>query len=95
MGTILKYLFYAFVVVTIYYIAVGFYEGHLSKDSSISEVGAHVAENTAEMMQSGFEKTKDAVQGGIETLSKEAEVQAEKEVRKIENKERQLVDEVK
>ena len=54
-----------------------------------------MAENTAEMMQSGFEKTKDAVQGGIETLSKEAEVQAEKEVRKIENKERQLVDEVK
>ena len=94
MGTIVKYAFYALVIVTIYYIGVGFYEGRINKDSSLSDVGAHVSENTKEMMQSGYQKTKDAIQGGIETLSDDAKNEAERAAAEIEIEGQKVVDEV-
>ena len=95
MGTIVKYVFYALVIVAIYYIGVGFYAGRINKDSSLSEVGAHVAENTKEMMQSGYQKTKDAIQGGIETLSDDAKTEAEKAADEIKAEGQNVVDEIK
>lgn len=84
MGTIVKYVFYALVIVAIYYIGVGFYDGRITKDSSLSEVGTHVAENTKEMMQQGYEKTKDAVQGGMDTLADDVQTEAEQGLNKVE-----------
>ena len=85
MGTIVKYVFYALVIVAIYYIGVGFHDGRITKDSSLSEVGMHVAENTKEMMQQGYEKTKDAVQGGMDTLAEDVQTEAEKGFNEVES----------
>ena len=73
MGTLLKYLFYALIISAIYFIGVGFYQGTLHKESTISDVANHVSNNTKEMVKEGYETTKDAVQGGVDILKNEGE----------------------
>ena len=54
MGTILKYLFYIFLIIVIYLLGVGFYEGTINKDSTVGEV-------TQDMVKDGYNATKDAI----------------------------------
>ncbi|MBR2299104.1 MAG: hypothetical protein IJ870_00840 [Alphaproteobacteria bacterium] len=79
MGTILKYLFYALIILAIYFLGVGFYQGTIHKESTISDVANHITSNTKETLKEGYETTKDAVQGGIEELKDEGQ-EAEEEV---------------
>ncbi|HCU59256.1 MAG TPA: hypothetical protein DIC64_04670 [Alphaproteobacteria bacterium] len=79
MGTILKYLFYALIILAIYFLGVGFYQGTIHKESTLSDVANHISSNTKETLKEGYETTKDAVQGGIEELKDEGQ-EAEKEV---------------
>ena len=95
MRTIVKYLFYTLIIVAIYYIGAGFYDGRVNKDSSIQEVGAHIAENATEMMQSGYQKTKDVIQGGIETLSDDSKAEAEQTTDELKLESRKIIDEIK
>ena len=71
MGTLLKYLLYALIIAAIYFVAVGFYQGTLNKDSTLGEMTDHVSANTKEMIKEGYETTKDAVQGGMEEVKTE------------------------
>ena len=73
MGTLLKYLLYALIIVAIYFVAVGFYQGTLNKDSTLGEMTEHVTSNTKEVIKDGYETTKDAVQNGMNQISKETE----------------------
>ncbi len=68
MGTLLKYLFYILIIAAIYFIGVGFYQGTLNKNSTLGEMTEHVTSNTGDIIRSGYDTTKDAVQGGLERL---------------------------
>lgn len=61
MGTILKYLFYIFLIIVIYLLGVGFYAGTINKDSTVGEVTQDVAEGTKDMVKDGYNATKDAI----------------------------------
>jgi uncharacterized protein (UPF0333 family) len=61
MGTLLKYLLYALIIVIIYLLGVGFYEGTFNKDSTVGEVTSDVTAQTKQMIKDGYDKTKDAV----------------------------------
>lgn len=62
MGTLLKYLFYIFVIIVIYLVGVGFYEGTINKDTTVSEVAQDVADGTKELVKDGYKATKDAIE---------------------------------
>ncbi|MBQ7303675.1 MAG: hypothetical protein IJW75_01995 [Alphaproteobacteria bacterium] len=61
MGTLLKYLFYIFLIIVIYLLGVGFYEGTINKDSTIKEVASDVTEGTKEIVKDGYDTTKKAI----------------------------------
>ncbi len=90
MGTLLKYLFYALVILAIYFIAVGFYRGKLTGDSTVSEVAEHVTSQTGDTIKDGYDTTKEAIQN---TLSS-AESKAQKDVREIKIETNEIVRDV-
>lgn len=61
MGTILKYLLYAFIAVIIYLFFVGFYNGTFNKNSTVGEITSDITQQTGQMIKDGYDKTKDAV----------------------------------
>ncbi|MBQ7659969.1 MAG: hypothetical protein IJS26_04440 [Alphaproteobacteria bacterium] len=71
MGTFLKYVLYAFIIVAIYFVIAGFYEGKLDKNSTIGEMADHVTSNTENAIKDGYQSTKDAVQRGVEEITTE------------------------
>ncbi len=91
MGTFLKYVIYALIIVAIYFLGVGFYEGTLNKDSSISEMSEHVTSNTKEMVGEGYQKTKDAIQGGINEIVVETEDKIENDAQTVESQTKEVM----
>jgi len=71
MGSFLKYVVYALVIVALYFVAAGFYEGKLDEHSTIGEMTDHITSNTKEVIEDGYETTKDAVQRGVEEITTE------------------------
>lgn len=66
MGTLLKYLFYAVVVIVIYFVAAGFYYGRFTKDSTVAEVTNQVSSQTGETIKDGYQVTKQTVQNATQ-----------------------------
>jgi len=95
MGTLLKYLFYIFVIAAVYFVGVGFYQGRLNKDSTIGEMANHVTTNTKEAIESGYNATKDAVQGGIEQMKDEGENAVQNGENEVEMQIDETIDEIK
>lgn len=62
MGTLLKYLFYIFLLIVIYLLGVGFYEGTINKDTTVGEVTQDVAEGTKEIVKDSYNATKNAIE---------------------------------
>ncbi|MBO4285158.1 MAG: hypothetical protein J5895_02885 [Alphaproteobacteria bacterium] len=73
MGSFLKYVLYAFIIVAIYFVIAGFYEGKLDKNSTIGEMADHVTSNTENAIKDGYQSTKDAVQRGVEEITIETQ----------------------
>lgn len=73
MGTLLKYLLYAFIIVVIYLLVVGFYEGTFNKDSTVGEVTQDVANGTKNMVKDGYNATKNAVKSGYDSVTGQEE----------------------
>lgn len=73
MGTFLKYAFYVALIFIIYVVVSGFYEGKITKNSTVSEVGTEVSENAERMLNKAYNKTK------TETENVERAVEAQKE----------------
>ena len=69
MGTLLKYLFYILIIAAIYFIGVGFYQGTLTKNSTVSEMTDHVTSSTGQVIKDGYNATKDAIQNGVDTVA--------------------------
>ena len=70
MGTLLKYLLYALIIVVIYLIGVGFYEGRFNRDSTIGEVSSDVAQGTKNIISDGYDSTKRAIGNGYESAKR-------------------------
>lgn len=58
MGTFLKYAFYIALVFIIYVVIFGFYDGKITKNSTVSEVGSEVSENAKNMLNNAYNKAK-------------------------------------
>ena len=67
MGTLLKYLFYLFLIIVIYLLAVGFYEGTINKDTTVGEVAQDVTEGTKNIIQDGYQATKETLKDGTDS----------------------------
>ncbi len=61
MGTLLKYLFYIFLLIVIYLLVVGFYEGRINKDTTVGTMTQDIAQGTKQIVSDGYEATKDAI----------------------------------
>ncbi|MBE6450699.1 MAG: hypothetical protein IJF12_00625 [Alphaproteobacteria bacterium] len=68
MGTLLKYLFYIFVIIVIYLLGVGFYEGTINKDSTVGEVASDVTQGTKNIIKDGYQATKETIEDGADAI---------------------------
>ncbi len=91
MGTILKYIFYALIIIAIYFLGVGFYDGSLNKDSSLKEMTEQITSNTKEMIGEGYQKTKDAVQGGMDEAVDKTEETIQNGAEEIETETQEVI----
>ena len=71
MGTLLKYLFYIFLIIVIYLLGVGFYEGTINKDSTVGEVATDVTQGTKNIIKDGYQATKETVEDGIDAAKEQ------------------------
>ena len=94
MGTLLKYLFYVLIIAAIYFIGVGFYQGKLTKDSTLGEMTNHVTTNTKQVIENGYNTTKDAVQGGIDEITQEGQEVIQNGEEAIETDTEEVVNEI-
>ncbi len=69
MGTLLKYLLYALIIVVIYLVGAGLYNGTINSDSTVGEVTNEVTQGTKDIIRDGYNATKDAVQDGYNTVT--------------------------
>lgn len=61
MGTFLKYLFYIALVVVIYLVGKGVYEGQIDEKTTVGQVVNDIGTGTKEMVKSGVNATEDAI----------------------------------
>lgn len=74
MGTFLKYAFYVALIFIIYVVVSGFYEGKITKNSTVSEVGTEVSENAGKILNKAYNKAKTET----ENVERAVDVQKEK-----------------
>ncbi len=61
MGTFLKYLFYIALVVVIYLVGKGVYEGQIDEKTTVGQVVSDIGTGTKEMVKSGVNATENAI----------------------------------
>ena len=83
MGTLLKYLLYALIIVVIYLLGVGFYEGTFNRDSTVGEISEDVAQSTGRIIRDGYDSTKEKIKDGYDAAKDK--IEKHKDERKTEN----------
>ncbi len=61
MDTFLKYAFYLALIFIVYLVLAGFYEGKITKNSTVEEVGSEVSDNAKRIISDTYNKTKDEI----------------------------------
>lgn len=61
MGTFLKYLFYVALIVVIYLVGKGVYNGNINEKTTVGQVVNDVESGSKNIIQEGVDSTKDAV----------------------------------
>jgi len=61
MGTVLKYVFYVALIIIIYLVGKGIFEGNINEDTTVGQVVDDVKSGTADMASGAVDKAKDAV----------------------------------
>ena len=64
MGTILKYLFYIAVIIVVFLLGKGIYDGQITRDSTVAEVGTNIADGTGQLIDDtrrAINKEKDQI----------------------------------
>ena len=94
MGTILKYIFYVALILVIYLVAKGIYDGKITEDTTVAQVGSNIADGTQQLVsdtkkaideradkakaKEAAEKAEAAVDAGAEKAADTASAAAEK-----------------
>lgn len=94
MGTILKYIFYVAVILVIYLVAKGIYDGKITEESTVAQVGSNIADGTQQLVSDtkkaiddradktkqneAIEKTQEAVNNGAEKTADSVSAAAQK-----------------
>lgn len=74
MGTFLKYLFYIALIVVIYLVGKGVYEGQINEKTTVGEVVSDVKSGTKDMIKEGVQATETAVDNYKEAPKEEIKV---------------------
>ena len=61
MGTFLKYAFYLAIIFIIYLVVAGFYNGSITKSSTVSGVGSEVSANAKRIISDTYHETKNEI----------------------------------
>ena len=75
MGTILKYLFYLVLIVVLYLVGRGIYEGQIDKTTTVGEVVNQVDTGAKQMVKDTSNAVENAVDDYKQAPKKEIEVQ--------------------
>ncbi len=70
MGTFLKYAFYLAIIFIVYLVVAGFYDGKITKNSTVSEVGSEVSQNAKRIISDTYNETKAEVSDEAEQSKK-------------------------
>lgn len=74
MGKIFKYLFYVALILVVYLVGKGIYEGEINDKTTVGEVVSDVKSGTKEMVRDGVNATKDALDNYEAAPKKEIKV---------------------
>ena len=74
MGKIFKYLFYVALILVVYLVGKGIYEGEINDKTTVGEVVSDVKSGTKEMVRDGVNETKDALDNYEAAPKKEIKV---------------------
>lgn len=61
MGTLLKYVFYVILVVVIYLVAKGVYDGNINKQTTVGSVVEQVETGSEQLAEEGAQEVQNAV----------------------------------
>ena len=61
MGTLLKYVFYVILVVVIYLVAKGVYDGNINRQTTVGSVVEQVETGSEQLAEEGAQEVQDAV----------------------------------
>ncbi len=75
MGTFLKYLFYLVLIVVIYLVGKGIFEGQITETTTVGEVVDNVESGTKQLVNDGVEATKNAVDDYQKAPKKEIDLE--------------------
>ena len=62
MGTLLKYVFYIILILVIYLVGRGIYEGQINETTTVGEVVNEVGQGTKEIVKKGVDATVNAAE---------------------------------
>ncbi len=70
MGKLLKILLYLLIIIVIYILGVGFYKGTINSDTTLGQAATDVRNGTQQMMQDGYDATKESIEKGYTKAEK-------------------------
>ncbi len=73
MGTLLKYIFYLFLIIVIYLVGRGIYEGSINETTPVGDVVSDVGQGTKNIVKRGYDATVDSVENATDTAKEKAE----------------------
>lgn len=73
MGTILKYLFYIILIIVLYLVGRGIYEGQITETTTVGEVMSEVGAGTKDIVKKGVDVTVDAAGDALNTTEDKTE----------------------
>lgn len=73
MGTLLKYIFYLFLIIVIYLVGRGIYEGSINETTSVGDVVSDVGQGTKNIVKRGYDATVDSVENATDAAKEKAE----------------------
>ncbi len=73
MGTLLKYIFYIILIIVIYLVGRGIYEGQINETTTVGEVVSDVGQGTKEIVKKGVDATVNAAEDATDAAKAKAD----------------------
>lgn len=72
MGTLLKYIFYIILIIVIYLVGRGIYEGQINETTTVGQVMNDVGQGTKEIVKKGVDATVNAADTAVDATKEKA-----------------------